>query len=126
MGEILVIDDESGITELIAEVLTKFGHRVTTAADGQQGIDCLQKAGYDLVITDMRMPGTDGCSVVAHIRASQHADTPIIGISGTPWLLDGQACDAVLPKPFPLQRLVAAVDRLAGASRQSAEAAAVS
>lgn len=126
MGDILVVDDESGIADLIAEVLTRSGHAVTTASDGQQGIECLQKMRFDLVITDMRMPNTDGRSVIAHIRASQDADTPVIGISGTPWLLDGQACDAVLPKPFPLQRLIAAVDRLAGTFRQPAVPAAAS
>jgi DNA-binding response OmpR family regulator len=65
-----------------------------------------------MVITDLRMPGIDGKGVVKHIRSSQKSTVPVIGISGTPWLIQDLGFDAVLPKPFPLQDLVESVKKL--------------
>jgi CheY-like chemotaxis protein len=59
-----------------------------------------------LVITDIRMPGTDGHQVVQRIRASQRGATPVIGISGTPRLLKDGAFDRILPKPFKIKALI--------------------
>jgi len=60
MCSILVIDDEKGILSVIQEVLTQFGHRVEIAEDGSEGIQKLEDGSFDIVITDMRMPGIDG------------------------------------------------------------------
>jgi CheY-like chemotaxis protein len=106
MGTILVIDDEKGITTLIEETLRIFGHRVEVARDGQEGIRKFDRNRYDLVITDIRMPGLDGNGVARHIRGSDKRSTPIIGMSGTPWLLENSDFDMVLAKPFPLARLI--------------------
>ncbi len=112
MGTILIIEDEKGILELIQEVLTLCGHNVDTASDGQEGIQKFDNNSFDLVITDVRMPGTSGHTAVQHIRTSCKKGTPIIGMSGTPWLLHNQDFDMVLPKPFPLQTLIDSVGRL--------------
>lgn len=60
----------------------------------------------------MCMPDLDGKGIIRHIRNSSRPFTPIIGISVTPWLLQGAGCDAVLPKPFPLLTLIESVRRL--------------
>ena len=112
MCSILVIDDDKGILSVIQEVLTQFGHRVETAEDGSEGIQKLEDDSFDIVITDMRMPGIDGEGVVKYIRNSQKKSIPVIGISGTPWFLQNKDFDVVLPKPFPLEELVASVSRL--------------
>jgi DNA-binding response OmpR family regulator len=112
MGTILIIEDEKGILELIQEVLTLFGHNVDTASNGQEGIQKFDNKSFDLVITDVRMPGTSGHTVVQHIRNSSKKGTPIIGMSGTPWLLQNQDFDMVLQKPFPLQTLIDSLKRL--------------
>ncbi len=112
MGTILIIEDEKGILELLQEVLTLFGHNVDTASDGQEGIQKFDNNSFDLVITDVRMPGTSGHTVVQHIRNSCKKGTPIIGMSGTPWLLHNQGFDMILQKPFPLQTLIDSVRRL--------------
>jgi CheY-like chemotaxis protein len=52
------------------------------------------------------MPGVDGNGVVKHIRNSNRQTIPVIAISGTPWQLEAQNFDMVLPKPFPLKKLV--------------------
>jgi CheY-like chemotaxis protein len=106
MSAILVIDDEKGILQMIRQALTRFGHHVETAADGREGIQKFDNGNFDIVITDMRMPGIDGNGVVAHIRKSNKQSIPVIAISGTPWELEAQNFDMVLPKPFPLKNLV--------------------
>jgi CheY-like chemotaxis protein len=123
MCTILVIDDEKGILRVIEEALTKFGHNVEIAADGCEGIQKFDDGSYDMVITDLRMPGIDGKGVVKHIRSSQKSAIPVIGISGTPWLIQDLGFDAVLPKPFPLQDLVESVKKLSSpASRPAVRA----
>ena len=120
MNRILVIDDEPFISDLIREALTKFGFKVETASNGRQGVQLLKDASFDLVLTDMCMPDLDGTSIVRYVRSSSRPLTPVIGISGTPWLLEGADCDAVLPKPFLLQALVDTVKRLTRLSLSTA------
>lgn len=112
MCTILVIDDEKAILRVIQEALTKFGHDVEIALDGFEGIQKFDDGSYDMVITDLRMPGLDGKGVVEHIRNSRKNSTPIIGISGTPWQIQDSDFDAVLSKPFPLQDLLESVKKL--------------
>jgi CheY-like chemotaxis protein len=112
MCSILVIDDEKGILSVIREILTRSGHRVEIAGDGHEGIQKFDGGSFDIVITDMRMPGIDGHGVVNHIRQSQNKSIPVIGISGTPWLFQNNGFDLILPKPFRLQELIESVTRL--------------
>jgi two-component system response regulator VanR len=106
MSTILVIDDEKGILQIIYQALTRFGHNVETAGNGQEGIEKFDDGNFDIVITDIRMPGVDGNGVVKHIRNSNRQSIPVIAISGTPWQSEDQNFDMVLPKPFPLKKLV--------------------
>jgi|OpeIllAssembly_1097287.scaffolds.fasta_scaffold102915_2 CheY-like chemotaxis protein len=112
MGSVLVIEDEKGILGLIEAALTRFGHRVETAPDGKEGVRKYDRGQFDVVITDYLMPELDGYGVLQHIRSSARGRTPIVGISGTPWLLQEAGFDLVLPKPFPLKQLVEAVQHL--------------
>ena len=113
MSAILVIDDEKGIQQLIRQALTRFGHQVETAADGREGIQKFDDGNFDIVITDICMPGIDGNGVVAHIRKSNKQSIPVIAISGTPWELEAENFDMVLPKPFPLKNLVESIHSFA-------------
>lgn len=115
MGSILVIEDEKGILGLIEAALTRFGHQVETAEDGKEGIRKFDRGSFDLVITDYVMPEVNGEGVLGHIRRSSRHRTPIIGMSGTPWLLQGAGFDLVLAKPFPLIKLVESVKSLSHA-----------
>ena len=109
MSRVLVIDDEEGITEVIQEALSLYGYDVKTACDGSEGIQKFKDQLFDVVITDIMMPNADGNSVVRYIRASSRRTTPIIGMSGTPLLLNESDFDKVLFKPFPLKSLINAV-----------------
>ena len=123
MGSILVIEDEKGILGLIEAALIRFGHRVETALDGQEGIQKFDGGSFDVVITDYVMPEVNGEGVLQHIRSSARHRTPIIGMSGTPWLLQGTGFDLVLAKPFSLNKLVDSV-RMLSVALMNSEAAA--
>jgi CheY-like chemotaxis protein len=114
MPRILVIDDEQSVLEVIQGILTRFGHRVVTAADGFEGIQKYDADRFDMVITDMCMPGLDGQGVIEHIRSQRGCGTPIIAISGTPWMVNDCGFDLMLAKPFPLKELLESVDHLTG------------
>ena len=88
MFNILLIDDEEAIVLMIKEALECSGYNVEIAADGIEGIIKFGKGYFDLVITDIRMPGIDGYGVLQHVQNFDKKNTPIIGISGTPWLLE--------------------------------------
>ncbi len=71
MARILVVDDEEGIREFIAEALEDDGHVAVRAADGGEAAGLLAKRSFDLVITDLRMPQLDGMELLRRIRAEQ-------------------------------------------------------
>jgi CheY-like chemotaxis protein len=106
MPNILIIDDEDAIVLVIKEALENFGFNVEIATDGLEGIRKYGEDYFDLVITDIRMPGLDGYGVSQQIRNFNKKNTPIIGISGTPWLLKDKYFDAVLEKPFSIKTLI--------------------
>lgn len=112
MGSVLVIEDEKGILGLIEAALTQFGHQVETAQDGKEGIRKYDRGRFDVVVTDYIMPELDGHGVIKHIRGSERGWTPVVGMSGTPWVLQDAGFDMVLIKPFPLNKIVDAVQQL--------------
>jgi len=71
MGRILVVDDDEGVRSFLAEALAEFGHEVVQAEGGQQAISELARSAFDLVLTDLKMPGIDGMAVLKHVRAEQ-------------------------------------------------------
>ncbi|WP_447972665.1 sigma-54-dependent transcriptional regulator [Nitrospira sp. Kam-Ns4a] len=78
---ILVIDDEELVRLVLDEALRAEGCEVVTAASGQAGIEALQTASFDCVITDLRMPGFDGREVLRWIREHQ-PDVDVIVLTG--------------------------------------------
>ncbi|HVO12232.1 MAG TPA: sigma-54 dependent transcriptional regulator [Vicinamibacteria bacterium] len=71
MARILVVDDEPGVRQFLAEALEDEGHAVSQAADGRQAAERLRRQGFELLITDLRMPGMDGLELVRFARAEQ-------------------------------------------------------
>ena len=106
MYSVLVIDDERMIRDMLQQALSRIDFTVETAKDASGGIEKFETGFYDLVITDICMPGEDGHRVLHHIRKSKRQKTPVIGVSGTPFLLQQGEFDDVLPKPFALQALI--------------------
>ncbi len=103
---ILVIDDEQPILDLLSRGLTKKGYTVDTVKTGEQGLQKTEINQYSLIFTDMKMPGLSGEQVLQYLKYIQKSVTPVVGMSGTPWLLDDCEFDAVLPKPFSIKELL--------------------
>ncbi|MBN2495983.1 MAG: response regulator [Deltaproteobacteria bacterium] len=114
-AHILVVDDEVGMRDMLGFELGDRGHKVDLAADGAQAIEQLERAEYDLVITDVLMPNVDG---VAVLKAAKEIspDTEVIVVTGYAELdsaiecLRAGACD-LIQKPLHLEDLLSSVDR---------------
>jgi DNA-binding NtrC family response regulator len=111
---ILVVDDEEIIREFLYEVLCE-DFQITLAGDGDEAIDKLSQAEFDLVITDLKMPRISGEEVVKYAK-SRNAKCPVIVISGYSSLFAASesvnhgAC-AFLSKPFSIVELTKAIDQ---------------
>lgn len=103
---ILLIDDEAIALSNLRHVFEREGYSVTACRSGEAGLTAMQTTAFDLVLTDLRMPGIDGMAVLAHIRATT-PDVPVIMITGHATL--DSAVDAMkagayhyIAKPFRL------------------------
>jgi len=67
-GSILVAEDEASVRESLADLLRDESYQVTTAVDGAAAISALDTSEFDLVLSDVRMPGADGLAVLRHSR----------------------------------------------------------
>ena len=65
---VLVIDDDERVREALAGMLTHAGHRTSQAADGPTALKMMEREPFDLVFTDLSMPGMDGWAVSSEIR----------------------------------------------------------
>src|SRR5262245_5778730 len=71
MARILVADDEAGLREFITDTLELDEHVVVAARDGREAAKLLDERGFDLVLTDLKMPGLDGMGLLRKVRAEQ-------------------------------------------------------
>jgi CheY-like chemotaxis protein len=122
--EILLIDDMAGVRRAVVAMLTRAGHTVTAAESGNKGVELLTAKRFDLVITDMLMPGVDGVDVLSHVEGMPNRPR-VIAISGGGAGLSAESAlrlarikaDAFLEKPFESEQLLAAIDKLLVKSR---------
>ena len=117
MAKILLIEDDQSILFLGQKVLEMAGHKVVTAYDSETALEAFSAGSFDLVITDLQIPGQNGIRVVGKIRASK-ASQPVIIMSGGDLNSDEfQAAQEkfgaiyVLAKPFDLEKFSEAVDQ---------------
>lgn len=115
---ILVVDDEEAVRDLLARTLTSADYMVDTAPDGASALERVRQAAYDLLVTDLRMPGMDGLSVIREARRTV-PDLPVVIITG--YSTEANAIEAInlgvagyLTKPFRLPRVLAVTARALG------------
>ena len=115
---ILLVEDQADVARMLSDMLAIDGHRVETATDGRGALDKLGKAAYDLVVTDMRMPGLDGPGLYQEVqqRFPQLRDR-VIFCTGETLTLETQLLlqrlDApVICKPFEVNELRRAIHRV--------------
>jgi DNA-binding NtrC family response regulator len=116
MAQILVIDDDSALRDLIGIVLTRSGHVVSSAANGQEGLEICRGELPDVVVTDIVMPELDGLGFINAAR-SEFPEIRIVAMSGglaaSPGYLAAARSAGVistLSKPFALGQLHDAID----------------
>lgn len=108
-ARILLIDDEMIALSNLTHVLEREGYEVTACKDGETGLTEMQTTPFDLVLTDLRMPGIDGMDVLRHLRETS-PDVPVIMLTGHATL--DSAVDAMkagayhyIAKPFRLDEV---------------------
>jgi CheY-like chemotaxis protein len=103
-ARILVIDDEPAVREVLAEMLGEAGHEVTQAADGADGLRRCEGGAFDLLLTDLSMPGLSGWDVAEGFHARFPA-APLGLVTGWGDQLDAErlarhGVSFVIAKPF--------------------------
>jgi CheY-like chemotaxis protein len=112
---VLVIDDDPNIRELVSELLGVFGLEARGAASGMEALALFEAGAYDLVVTDLAMPGMTGWGVVEAVRR-HHPAPPVIMITGSASTADltraRQEGVTLLLKPVMPEELKRAVERV--------------
>ena len=115
-GSILIIDDEPLMRVSMVDALTAMGYEVQEASTGLEGLERLQASRFNLVITDLRLPGADGLQIVAQCKA-QWPETEVIVITAhgsvdtAVHAMKGGAYDYIT-KPFSMDELLLSVERV--------------
>jgi CheY-like chemotaxis protein len=117
----LVIDDDEAVGGVIADMLDSIGHRAVVTHDGTAGLARFEAEPFDIVFTDLAMPGMSGWDVARAVKA-HHPQVPVVMVTGfgvelTDEVHRGHGIDAVIAKPLRIED-VAAV--LAQAERDAA------
>ncbi len=140
LRKVLVVDDDPVIGKSFDRVLSKKGYAVVTAKDGDEALMKLATESYDVVYTDIRMPGISGLEVAERVKAT-HPWTPVVIITGygtaesetraraagvaefihkplSPATIEGSARRALTPATEPAETTEAATE-LAAPARES-------
>ncbi len=127
-AKILVIDDEKDIRQLVAVMLESAGYAVTQAANGLNGLAQLQDAKFDLIITDVMMPGMDGWEVCRQVKAMpkmRNAAVIFLTVRNQPMDkimgMEVTQADGYLTKPFDQQELLDVVTESLAAHKYCAD-----
>src|SRR5262245_59036867 len=106
---VLIVDDEFGLADITADLLTDIGYDVALAINGKLGLASLAARRADIVLTDLMMPVMDGPEMIRHMRSDpRFARIPTILMTALPEAIpNGEAAqhDAVLVKPFSMTEL---------------------
>lgn len=110
--QVLVVDDDAGIRDLLADYLAKQGMKVATARDGKEMDERLAGFDPDLIVMDLMMPGEDGLSLTRRVKAGR--DVPVIMLSARGEDIDRivgleVGADDYLAKPFNPRELLARI-----------------
>lgn len=117
-SSVLVVDDEAPIRVLLSDLLRARGHKVMTAEDGLAGLRAVESMRFDMVITDLSMPGTDGWTIIDATRR-RWPDTKLVILTGYGGFAelavpggDTSDIDALISKPFNIAEIDLTLNRL--------------
>ena len=120
---ILIVEDERDVLDMLQEVLARAGHRVIAAPDGKAGLACFQRQPFDIVLTDLNMPGISGFDLATGIKKINQS-MPVLLLTG--WAgefeeaeLTAKGIDCIIKKPFAIADLLQTLDDLYGACKKT-------
>lgn len=122
---ILIVDDEPSITEFVSYAMQKEGYQTEIASNGEEALEKIENAHFDLFILDIMLPGIDGYELCRRIRAKMN--TPILFLSAKDSELNKVVglelgADDYLAKPFGVRELLARTRALLRRSQANEEA----
>jgi DNA-binding response OmpR family regulator len=106
---ILIVEDEKDVREVMSEMMDYFGYSTMIVGSGEEALDKIKETSFDLIVTDLGLPGMDGREMVKRIRTSG-IETPILVTTGVELDNDKAAfqqyssCDFI-QKPFKVDDL---------------------
>ncbi len=113
--KILVVEDDSEVRSMLKDYLSFLGYETDIAADGLEGLNKIKERNYDLVITDIAMPYVSGIGIISILK-KDHPNIPVIAITGYGYhaeeLAQEKNADFIMGKPFDVQKLKEAVEKL--------------
>jgi DNA-binding NtrC family response regulator len=128
MATLLVVDDDNNIRDTLCEYFAE-SHECHSADRAEQALAFLEFESYDLILTDLAMPGIDGQQLLKRVKQT-HPDTPVIVISGICSEEEGQSSIALgafafLSKPFNLEDVEDTVNRALASKTQTIQSEAL-
>ncbi|MFN7994119.1 MAG: response regulator [Bryobacteraceae bacterium] len=130
-GRILLVDDETVVRTYVGIALKRSGFEIVEACNGHEALEIVKSdiRGFDLLLTDVRMPGMDGTEL-ARIVSERHPAIPVLYISGYPLDFEAEqkkykSCGFV-QKPFVPADLLKAVRKCIGSNSGELQRTAVS
>lgn len=113
---ILLIEDDKEAAAYLVKGLSESGHRVDLAEHGRTGLEVARREAYDAMIIDRMLPGLDGLSIIAALRAAKN-QTPVLVLSALGDVDERvkglrAGCDDYLGKPFAFSELLARLEAL--------------
>ena len=113
--KIIVIDDDTAVTDLLSVLLSSHGFEVQTTNNSAEGLSLIRDEKFDLVILDLMMPEMDGWEICKEVRSFSQVPIIVLSALNDPSMvasvLDAGA-DDYLTKPTPSRILVAHINRL--------------
>ena len=107
----LVIDDEKDVGEIAVQILRGGGAQASLACSGAEALEAFESGRFDLVVTDLGMPGMDGYEVVRRVREQDERVRIVVmtgwGVSVEAEELEARGIDGVVLKPFRVEDLLA-------------------
>ncbi len=112
VARVLIVEDEESVREALSKILENSGHKVATAEDCPEAIKALEHGGFDIVFTDLTLPGPSGWDLVSWV-GEHKPGTPVVLLSG--WDIrqkdveDRGPVARILSKPVKVKDMIAAI-----------------
>jgi response regulator RpfG family c-di-GMP phosphodiesterase len=124
---ILIVDDEPSVCQLLSNRLTHEGFQCRTCSSGEEAAGLVEGKGFDVIISDLRMPGMSGLDLleIVHKKHPRSAFLIVTGVDDVRVGIDAmkRGADDYLAKPFQLDAVIAAIDRALERKRLESELA---